>query len=105
MGKLYRKSYGNIRLSREEKLAVDTIKTGIGLLKKGKSAYSERVRKRRLAKAQLVKRLIQSDLPAEVKQREIAKLSGIASQTKAKAIFFKLKRTPREVRQASEANF
>lgn len=127
MGKLYRKSYGGIRLTRDEKLAIDAINAGISLLKGRYRGYklrkSEAYYKRygikpkeqrgvlglrqvkRLEKAQVIKRIINSDLPESTKKREIAKLSGITAQTRLKGLFFKLKRTPRELRQASEANF
>ena len=75
-------------------------------ISKVEHAEFQRKRKaKRLLKAHTVKKLLHSNLPEHVKRREIQKLSGVTSQTRAKSIFFKLRRTPREVKQASEANF
>ena len=73
-------------------------RTKVAILKKKRQ-------EKRLQKARTIKTLLNSNLPPEIKKREIQKLSGVASQTRGKSIFFKLHRTPREVKQASEANF
>lgn len=68
-------------------------------------ARQERQAERRLQKARTIKSIRESNLPREVQDREIKKLSGVASQTSAKSAFFKFRRTPRELRQSAEANF
>ena len=67
--------------------------------------YRENVKARRLQKAHTIQKIRESNLPEATKQREISKLSGVASQTSAKSTFFKFQRTPRELRQSAEANF
>ena len=67
--------------------------------------YRENVKARRMQKAHTIQRIRESNLPKETQDREIKKLSGVASQSRGKSFFFKVKRTPRELGQSAEANF